>query len=284
MSDLVIDITPENAQQILIEESRNRAVLVDFWADWCSPCKMLMPILEKLVNEYAGQVILAKVNADEQQGIAQQFGVRSLPTVVLMKDGQPVDGFMGAQPESEVRALLEKHLPKPWDQALAVAIDALQQGQPEAALEPARAAYVDSGQRSDIAKVYAQVLIELNRTDEAQVVVDSIPMVDQDADYERLVAELELKAKAADTPEIQALVSALEADPDNRDLQFDLAVQFSQVGRSREALEMLLGIIQVDRDFRDGEARRIMLDVIRALGKGDPLAAEFQRKLFALMY
>ena len=284
MSDLVIDITPENAQQILIEESRNRAVLVDFWADWCSPCKMLMPILEKLVNEYAGQVILAKVNADEQQGIAQQFGVRSLPTVVLMKDGQPVDGFMGAQPESEVRALLEKHLPKPWDQALAVAIDALQQGQPEAALEPARAAYVDSGQRSDIAKVYAQVLIELNRTDEAQVVVDSIPMVDQDADYERLVAELELRAKAADTPEIQALVSALEADPDNRDLQFDLAVQFSQVGRSREALEMLLGIIQVDRDFRDGEARRIMLDVIRALGKGDPLAAEFQRKLFALMY
>jgi len=284
MDQLIFEVTPENAQQVLIEESRTRAVLVDFWADWCSPCKMLMPILEKLVREYDGAVILAKVNADEQQGIAQQFGVRSLPTVVLMRDGQPVDGFMGAQPESEVRAMLEKHLPKPWDAMIEQAIMMLQQGDAEAALPLARSAYEDSGQRSDIAKVYAQILIGLNRIDEAEVVVNSIPMVDQDAEFERLVAELELRAKAADTPEIQALVSALESDPDNRDIQFDLAVQFSQVGRSREALEMLIGIIQSDRDFRDGEARRIMLDVIRALGKGNALAAEFQRKLFALMY
>ena len=180
--------------------------------------------------------------------------------------------------------MLEKHLPKPWDAMIEQAIMMLQQGDAEAALPLARSAYEDSGQRSDIAKVYAQILIGLNRIDEAEVVVNSIPMVDQDAEFERLVAELELRAKAADTPEIQALVSALESDPDNRDIQFDLAVQFSQVGRSREALEMLLGIIQSDRDFRDGEARRIMLDVIRALGKGNALAAEFQRKLFALMY
>ena len=103
MSDYIVNIDETNAQQILIEESSRRPVLVDFWADWCEPCKTLMPLLEKLAEEYQGQFLLAKVNADEQQGIAQQLGVRSLPTVMLIKDGQPVDGFVGAQPESQIR-------------------------------------------------------------------------------------------------------------------------------------------------------------------------------------
>ena len=104
----VVDIDQNNAQQYLIDESFNRPVVVDFWADWCAPCKQLMPLLEKLADEYAGAFLLAKINADEQQGISQQLGVRSLPTVMVFKDGQPVDGFAGAQPETAVREMLQK--------------------------------------------------------------------------------------------------------------------------------------------------------------------------------
>ncbi len=284
MTELVVEITRENAQRMLIEESHKRAVLIDFWADWCSPCKMLLPILDKLVREYGGQVMLAKVDCDQLQPIAQQFGVRSLPTVILMKDGQPVDGFVGAQPESAVREMLERHLPKPWDDAIGRALDMLAAGDTAGALPLARAAYEESGQRADIAKVYAEVLIELNRLDDAQLVLDSIPMVDQDADYERLIAELQLKRQAADTPEIQSLLRARERNPDDMDIGYQLAVQYSQSGRAREALEILLEILHRNREFRDGEARRTLLDIVRSLGKGDPLAAEYQRKLFALMY
>lgn len=284
MSELVVEVTRENAQRVLIEESLTRPVLIDFWAEWCSPCKMLLPILDKLVREYDGQVLLAKVNCDEQQAIAGQFGVRSLPTVLLMKDGQPVDGFVGAQPEPAVRAMLEKHLPKPWDTLLAKARALVEQGDFDAALDPARRAYEDSKQRSDAAKLYASVLIELNRTDEAQVVLDSIPMVDQDAEYDQLLSELTLKQQAADTPEIRALLVAREQAPDDLDIAYQLAVQFSQAGRSREALELLMDIVRTEREFKDGEARKTLLDIIRALGKGNPLAAEYQRKLFSLMY
>jgi len=284
MAELIVEITRENAQRTLIEESRERPVLIDFWADWCSPCKMLLPILEKLVREYAGQVLLAKVNCDELQPIAQQFGVRSLPTVLLMKDGQPVDGFVGAQPESAVRAMLEKHLPKPWDVAVQEAMELLHAGDMAGALAPARRAYEESGQRADIAKVYADILIELNRIEEAEVVLHSIPMVDQDADYERLLSALQLRKQAADTPEIQALLEAQQRDPQNMDIGYQLAVQYSQAGRAREALELLIDILRRDREFRDGEVRKTLLDIVRALGKGDPLAAEYQRKLFALMY
>lgn len=284
MSELVVEVTHENAQRVLIEESLKRPVLIDFWAEWCSPCKMLLPILDKLVREYDGQVLLAKVNCDEQQAIAGQFGVRSLPTVLLMKDGQPVDGFVGAQPEPAVRAMLEKHLPKPWDILIARVQALVEQGDFAAALDPARRAYEDSKQRSDAARLYAKVLIELDRTDEAQVVLDSIPMVDQDGEYDQLLSELTLKQQAADTPEILALLAAREKTPDDLDIAYQLAVQFSQAGRSREALELLMDIVRTERDFKDGEARKTLLDIIRALGKGNPLAAEYQRKLFSLMY
>lgn len=284
MSELSIEVTRENAKQVLIDASFQQPVLVDFWADWCAPCKALLPILEKLVRENQGNLVLAKVNCDEQQAIAGQFGVRSLPTVILMKDGQPVDGFVGAQPESAVRAMLEKHLPKPWDTLLGEALRLFDGGDAVAAAAPARAAWEQSGKRPDIAKVYAEILIQTSRIEEAQAVLAAIPLVEHDADYERLMAELELKQQASDTPEIQSLLASLEKDPGNKDLSFQLAVQFSQAGRQREALELLFSIISVDREFRGGEARKTLLDIIRALGKGDALAAEYQRKLFSLMY
>ena len=280
----IVDITLENAQQLLIDESFTRPVLVDFWADWCGPCKSLMPILEKLANEYQGTFLLAKVNADEQNMIASQFGVRSLPTVMLIKDGQPLDGFTGAQTENFVRQMLEKHLPKAWENTVQQAEDYLAAGDFAAALPLLRQAAEESGQQSDIVITLAQTLLELNRVEEAEGLLAGIRMADQDAHFQQVLAQLQLKKQAAKTPEVAALEAALEKDPANLDLMYQLAVQLNQEGYYRKALELLLQILQKNRQFSDGAARKTMTDIPAALGKGDPLAVEFQRKLFTLLY
>lgn len=284
MNEATITITHENAQQVLIDESYQRPVVIDFWADWCAPCKVLMPILEKLANEYQGQFVLAKVNADEHQNIASQFSVRSLPTVVIMREGQPVDAFTGAQPEGTIRQILEKHLPAPWDALVADGLAKLEAGDFSAALSPLKQAYEQSGQRTDIALPYAQALLELRRGDEAEVILTAVPYLEQDHHHQQLVAQLELLRQAAKAPEIEALEQRHAAEPENLDVAYQLAMQYSQHQHHREALDMLLNILQRDREHADGAVRKTMLDVIKSLGKGDPLAAEYQRKLFGLLY
>ncbi|WP_226665632.1 thioredoxin [Microbulbifer aggregans] len=284
MEEFIVDVTVQNAQQVLIEESMKRPVVVDVWADWCEPCKQLMPVLEKLANEYAGQFLLAKLNADTEQALAGQLGVRSLPTVMLLKDGQPVDGFAGVQPEQQIREMLDKYLPKSWDVQLQEAQKLIAEGDVDGAQPLLRAAYADSGERADIAKQYAAVLLEKNRVKDAEEVLGKILMADQDTDYQQLMAQLELKQQAADSPEIQALQQALAANPDDFESAYNLAVQYSQTERHEEALELLLNILRRDMGFADGAAKQAFLDIVKALGKGDPLAAQYQRKLMTLMF
>jgi putative thioredoxin len=284
VSDIIVDIDETNAAALLIEESNNRPVVVDFWADWCEPCKQLMPILEKIANEYQGAFLLARVNADQQQAITQQFGVRSLPTVMVIQNGQPVDGFAGAQSEAEVRKLLEKYLPKPWDALLLMAGESMEQGDFAAALTPLREAWEQSGHAYEITVTYVHVLIETLRLDEAEQILADIRLADRDAAYEQLVAQLEIKREAAKSPEIEALEAQLAADPDNLDILHQLAVQYTNTGQFKEALDNLLTILQKDLNHGDGATKKTFLDTIVSLGKGDPLAAEYQRKLYSLLY
>ena len=284
MSNFIVNIDESNAAQLLIDESHKRPVVVDFWADWCEPCKTLMPLLEKIATEYDGAFLLAKVNADEQQGIAQQFGVRSLPTVMVIQGGQPVDGFAGAQPENQVRQMLEKYLPKPWDGLLQLAQEAMADGDFAGALSPLRHAWEDSDHRLDITLTYAHALIESLRLDEAETVLATVRLVDQDATYEQLRAQLEIKREAAKSPEIDALLQRLAADPDDLDVRHQLAVQYTNTGQFKEALDSLIGILQVDLAHGDGATKKLLLDTIASLGKGDPLAVEYQRKLYSLLY
>ena len=280
----VVDIDENNAQQYLIDESFNRPVVVDFWADWCAPCKQLMPLLEKLADEYAGAFLLAKINADEQQGISGQLGVRSLPTVMVFKDGQPVDGFAGAQPETAVRELLQKHLPSPWDAKVAEATELLDQGDTAGAVGLLRSAWEESNKVLEITLAYAGALLEANRLDESEAVLDEVRLVDRDALHEQLMAQIELKRVAGKSPEIAALEAELLADEADHAVRVKLAVQLTTDAHHRDALDHLLTVLRADRDWNNGEAKRLYLDTIASIGKGDPLAAEYQRKLFSILY
>jgi putative thioredoxin len=282
--ETIVDIDESNAVRYLIEESMQRPVLVDFWADWCGPCKSLTPVLEKIAAEYKCAFLLAKVNADEQQMLAQQFGVRSLPTVIVMQNGQPVDGFAGAQPENGVREILEKYLPSPYDAAIAEAREKLQAGDAAAAVAILRRVHDESGRRHDIGMLLAQALIEARRFDDAQEILDAVRMVDQDAVYEQTRAQLDLAREASRSPELVALEERLADDPDNLELREQIAVLYSAAGQYRDALESLMFVLQRDVNFREGAAKKALLDTIASLGKGDPLAAEYQRKLFSLLY
>lgn len=284
MNDFIVNIDETNAAQLLIEESNNRPVVVDFWADWCEPCNVLMPLLEKIANEYQGAFLLAKVNADEQQAITQQFGVRSLPTVMVIKDGQPVDGFAGAQPEAEVRKMLEKFLPKPWDTLLMTAQEFMEAGDFASALAPLRQAWDESGKQYEITVTYVHALIECLRLDEAEKILADIRLADRDAAYEQLTAQLKIKREAAKTPEIEALEAKLAEDPENLDVRAQLAVQYTNASMFKEAMEHLLAVLQKDLNHADGATKKALLDTIVSLGKGDPLAVEFQRKLYSLLY
>ncbi|MGI9299876.1 MAG: thioredoxin [Luminiphilus sp.] len=280
----VVDIDENNAQQYLIDESFNRPVVVDFWADWCAPCKQLMPMLEKLADEYAGAFLLAKINADEQQGISGQLGVRSLPTVMVFKDGQPVDGFAGAQPETAVRELLQKHLPSPWDAKVAEATELLDQGDTAGAVGLLRSAWEESNKLLEITLAYAGALLEANRLDESEAVLGEVRLVDRDALHEQLMAQIELKRVAGKSPEIAALEAELLADEADHAVRVKLAVQLTTDAHHRDALDHLLTVLRADRDWNNGEAKRLYLDTIASIGKGDPLAAEYQRKLFSILY
>lgn len=282
----IVDITLENARQYLIDESFQRPVVIDFWADWCAPCKNLMPILEQLANEYAGAFLLAKVNADDPQTqmVSAQFGVRSLPTVMIMKDGQPIDGFAGALPEIQVREILAKYLPKPWEAPLGQAQALMAANNFADALPLLRQAYEASGQLASINLLIAQCHLELNRTDNAEVILSTIKMADQDALYHQLQSRIELMKQAAKTPELAALETAHFQAPDDLQIRYELAVQYYRESQHRPALEHLLYILRKDRNFAAGEARKTFNAILTALGKGDALAIEFQRKLFTLLY
>ncbi len=284
MSDFIVNIDETNAAALLIEESHKRPVVVDFWADWCEPCKVLMPMLEKIATEYNGAFLLAKVNADEQGMITQQFGVRSLPTVMVIKDGQPVDGFAGAQPENAVREMLEKYLPSPWEGQLQVAQEAMAQGDFATALPLLRQAWEESGQQHEITLSYVHALIEAMRLDEAEKLLDGIRLADQDAAYEQLRAQLQIKREAAKSPQIEALEQQLAADPENLDIMARLALQYTDSGHFKEAMEHLITILRRDLDHQNGGSKKLLLDTIASLGRGDPLAAEYQRKLYSLLY
>ncbi|MBT0721606.1 co-chaperone YbbN [Rosenbergiella collisarenosi] len=279
----IIEIDESNLQQVL-EQSAQVPVVFYFWSERSQHCLELSPVLEKLASEYAGQFILARLDCDQQQHIASQFGLRAIPTVYLFQNGQPVDGFQGPQPEAAIRELLAKVLPREEDIKVQQAQVLLADNKPLEALPLLRDAWQLSERNSDIGFIYAQTLLDLNRSDEAEEVLSHVPLQDQDTQYEGLLAQIDLLKQAADSPAIQQLHAELTADPDNTTLANSLAIQLQQVGRHEEALELLLNLLRKDLSCGDGQIRKTFQEILAALGTGDVLASRYRRQLYSLLY
>lgn len=282
MSSNIVVITLENFQQVVIEESKSKLILVSFWADQVPESVQLRDSLTAKVSAFPEHMILATVDCQTHAQIAQQFGIQGLPTAVLVKDGQPIDGLSGPQTKEQVQTFLDNHLPKVEDGLLNEAKLALVENDINTAYSAASKAYQIDNERADIKIVLADAAIQLGKTADAEVLLETILMVDQDGAYQAVMAKLELANQAAESPEIKALEAQLESEPDNDDLKHQLAVQYSQVNRNEEALELLFRLVQ--KDLSNTNSKELMLDVLKVLPEGDSLATKYRRKLYTLMY
>lgn len=283
----IFDVTTATFDQAVIENSFHKPVLVDFWAEWCAPCKALMPLLAQIAESYQGELLLAKVDCEAEQDVVARFGIRSLPTVVLFKDGQPVDGFAGAKPESEIRALLEPHvqMPPPAE------ADPLEQAQAlfaEGRISEAEAVLVallgEDNTNAAALILYARCLAERGELGEAQAVLDAVKSDAHKAALAGAKAQITFLRQAADLPDTADLKARLAPNPQDDEAAYQLAVQ--QLARQQydAALEGLLKLFIRNRSYNEGLPHKTLLQVFELLGNDHPLVTVYRRKLFAALY
>jgi putative thioredoxin len=279
---VTIDATEADFQQSVIEESKKRLVLVDFWAPWCAPCRSLTPVIEKLAQEYAGRFLLARVNSDENQSLAGQFGVRSIPNVKAFSDGKMVDEFAGAVPEGTVRQFIERLLPSPAEEQRRTAMQAYASGNADAALASLDAAQSLEPNNDNIRLDRAEILIDLGRSEDAEALLDELaPLAKLESRVEHLRALLTFSDTGqaeVSTDQLEARVSQNSTDLDAR---LALAKQYVAAKQFEPALNHLLEIIQTDRQFGEDAGRKTMLAVFELLGNEHQLTRQYRRLLAA---
>ncbi|MTB66545.1 tetratricopeptide repeat protein [Providencia sp. wls1943] len=279
----IIDINETNLHQT-IEQSMNMPVMFYFWSPRSPQSLEFTSMLERIAQDYAGLFILAKVNCDEEQMIASQFGLKGVPTVYVLQNGRPVDGFEGPQPEEAVLQILSRVLPSPEELKAAQAAELVAEGKLQEALPLLKEANQLAPKNSDITFLLAEVQIGLHLIDDAEALLATVPMQDKDSRYQGLVAQIELTKQAADTPEIQQLIKEFNQDQENTTLAVQLALKLHEVNRNEEALDMLLTFLRKDLNAGDGAIKKTMMDIMSAMGTGDALASKFRRQVYSLLY
>jgi putative thioredoxin len=284
-SAFVVTLNAGNFRQVVIDGSFQRPVLVDFWADWCAPCRALMPVLAKLAEAYNGKFLLGKLDTEAERELAAQFGIRSLPTVQLFKDGKPVDQFMGALPEAQVRAFLDRHIPREADLLVARAEALIGAGNlTDAAtlIAQARAAEPDHP-RALIADV--RLAAAGGDTQGAEALLDALPVdLLGDPDMVALSGHLRFAnvlTGAGEEPELRA---RLAANPANSEARYQLAAHRVARGDYEEALELLFELMRRDRTYGDDAGRKGMLMIFDLLGGTGDLVSRWRSRMFTAMH
>ena len=279
----VFDATAANFETDVLQASLERPVLVDFWAEWCGPCKSLGPVLEKLADEYNGAFVLAKVDVDKEQQIAAAFQIRSVPTVFLLVGGQPVDGFPGALPEGQVREFLQRHGIEP---AAAAPVEDAEPAPLDPAAEAARLreAMTAEPDKAELRLDLALALLQTGEVAEAEGLLDGLPAnLATDDRAIKARARLDFATLLADAPPADALQAAIATDPANLTARHQLGVRYIVAGDAEAGLEQFIEMLARDRDFQDGLPRKALIDAFRVVDDA-ALVSRYRRRMASLLF
>ena len=292
MDNFIIDSDIASFNKDVIEASKKTPVLVDFWADWCAPCKQLTPILESAVKSYKGEIKLVKIDTEKNQELSQQLQIQSLPTVYAFYEGKPIDGFSGAMPENEVKEFINKVIS---------ATGGNKQAELQKLIEDAEKLYKDKNfedaldafsnllsaeaNNALIISGYGKCLVKLDRTDEVAELLESLEeIILNDKNITSLIAlnKLAKDNKSAGSPE--EFLSDVNSNPNNHELRFKLAEAFLADEQKEEAIEQLLYIVKKDRKWEEDKARKKIIELIEAFGEDDPLTPSTRLKLSSILF
>lgn len=277
----------EQFEQLVVENSMHKPVLVDFWAQWCAPCKVLMPVLEKITASYQGELLLAKVDCDVEQDIVARLGVKSLPTVVLFKDGKPVDGFTGAQSEADIRTLLAKYIAEPeqqTDDPLLTAQELFDSGEFAQAEALLKELLSGDDQQAVALVLFARCLTERGALADAEAVLNSVKDDEHKHAVAAVRAQLTFLRQAVELPDMADLKTRLGKDANDDEAVLQLSIQQLARQKYEPALDNLLQLFIRNRSFADGAAHKTLLQVFELLGTEHPLVNLYRRRLYQALY
>jgi len=285
-SQYSFDIDPSNFEQIVLKGDPNTPILVTFWASRDQASEQLVPILIKLAAEYEGKFILAKIDAQAQQAIASQFGIRSVPTVKLVKNGGIADEFSGVLSEQEVRDFLTKHIPPEAADPLQAQVEGLiEQGQADAALQLLEASEIDASEKPQLTLTHAKLLTANGEIEKAELKLSSLSAEEQEGQEAKgLRARFFFAQIASESPDPAALQQRLAEDPKDSEASYQLAAHNVMINQLEAALDLLLNIMRTDRQYEDDGARKTMLRIFDILGSDNPLTGQYRNRIFNILH